>query len=663
MSAAATWQRLFLTRMEAVALGVLLVAEYGWNLSVIDRAEVPRASPDQGEDGHPTYRIPLEKPRRGAGRHYETRNVTDDGAASPGRLITQALEATRFARALVEEAAPGTSRLIVWRTGRAGRQRAADQDGHPPVGLFHFGVHSDAANEWAKAEGLDGSPFQRGRRTVIALDRREPGQHSQDTHDRHYVLPDKRVQAGAVEVIAAGAEDAADRARRAVLAAQLRDQPVRGDAETATADCSGYHDSPYPSPDGGCGASFLTCLACPNARVHPGHHPRLAHLHEALASLRSVLPPAAWAADWRDAHDRLEDLRQRLGDGPWAQGLARVTGRRPRARQSPADRDPRRMTAAPDLDPYLLPLPAPASPVVLPHLATSLHAHLNGRYADPVWPLAPLTENPSASKKAIRWAQWPASFQDEMRLAAWNLINGQLRPTFLQGHGSRMRSRLSLSDIYNTAGQWKQLARWLEERGIRSLAECSASVLHDYGQHLRDTSRSRGPVLKILVSLTRLWAFDQLSARPNGIGRPPWDELGVDDYLPAATTVGGENATEPLAEQTMGPLLIWAMRMVDDLSADILAGWAERQRLAGAARASTATPAGLAALEAYLRPLIGGQAPLPATVSQRQACGRPHLHGRHHRRVPRPGRPGHHRARDWRPQRHSAPGRARWTSR
>jgi hypothetical protein len=109
------------------------------------------------------------------------------------------------------------------------------------------------------------------------------------------------------------------------------------------------------------------------------------------------------------------------------------------------------MTAAADLDPYLLPLPTPGSPVVLPHLATSLHAHLNGRYADPVWPLAPLTENPSQSKKTIRWALWPAPLRDEMRLAAWNLINGQLRPTFLQGHSSGMRSRLSLSDTYSTA--------------------------------------------------------------------------------------------------------------------------------------------------------------------------------------------------------------------
>ena len=126
-------------------------------------------------------------------------------------------------------------------------------------------------------------------------------------------------------MIASGAEDAAGRAHKAVLVAQLQDQPTPGDAETATADCYSVRDSPWPSPDGGCGASFLFCLACPNARVHPGHHPRLSHLHEALASLRSVLSPAAWATDWSDTYDRLEDLRQQLGEGSWALSLTRVT--------------------------------------------------------------------------------------------------------------------------------------------------------------------------------------------------------------------------------------------------------------------------------------------------------------------------------------------------
>ncbi|MGW9026741.1 hypothetical protein ACWGQ5_21645 [Streptomyces sp. NPDC055722] len=324
--AAVTWQRLFLSRVEAAALGVLLLADYGWNLSVIDRAEVPRAAPDAGEDGHPTYRIPLEKFRRGAGHHYETRNVTDDGAASKGRLITQALRATRFARVIVEELAPGTDRLIVWRTASGPRSRWSQHDRQPPVGLFHFGVDDNTAREWATSQGLGGSPFQRGRRTVNALDRREPGQNSQDTHDRHYVLPDKQVQERSVEIIAAGAEDAAARARKAVLVAQVSDDADPHDRPTATADCGDWDNSPYPLPGGGCGVpSFMGCLGCENAKVHPGHHPRLAHLHQALGSLRSVLPPELWQSDWSEGHDRLEDLKNKLGEGLWSQALTRIT--------------------------------------------------------------------------------------------------------------------------------------------------------------------------------------------------------------------------------------------------------------------------------------------------------------------------------------------------
>jgi hypothetical protein len=288
------------------------------------------------------------------------------------------------------------------------------------------------------------------------------------------------------------------------------------------------------------------------------------------------------------------------------------------------------MTAsvARDLDPYVLPLPTPASPVVLPRLTGTLHAHLNGRFADQVWPLAPLTDNPSAPRPIVHWGTWPASLREEMRLAAWNLINGQLRPTFLQEHGVRMRARLSMTTVYQMIIQWRRLAVWLGERGIGSLAECTASVLHDYGLHARDAGHSRTYVTLTLASITRLWAFDQLSARRSGIGRPPWEDVGVDDYLPPATVGGGENSTEPLGEQTIGPLLVWAMRMVDDLSGDILAGWAEWQHLTQVARASTAKPAGQAALDAYLRSLAASQAPLPATfVNGRAVVARTYIGG------------------------------------
>ena len=146
------------------------MAEFGWNLSVIGGLEVPRASPDQGEDGHPVYRIPLEKPRRGPGRYHETRNVADDGAGSPGRLITQALQATRFARAIVGELAPGTDRLIVWRASPSGIYPRKDLDRRPPAGPFRFGISPNAAKKWAAARGLAGSPFRRGRRMSRAVE-------------------------------------------------------------------------------------------------------------------------------------------------------------------------------------------------------------------------------------------------------------------------------------------------------------------------------------------------------------------------------------------------------------------------------------------------------------------------------------------------------------
>ncbi|MFI0424042.1 hypothetical protein [Spongiactinospora sp. 9N601] len=270
---------------------------------------------------------------------------------------------------------------------------------------------------------------------------------------------------------------------------------------------------------------------------------------------------------------------------------------------------------APLDDPYRLPLPNPDTPVVLPHHVSAGHAHLNGRYSDEIWPLGALTENPSATKVCLRWKACPDAFRDELRLIAWTMINGELRPSFLAERGVRMRSRLSLGEVSETMRQWFHLATWLVSRGIDSLAFCSASDLHDYGLHLRGRGRSRGNTGRILAGLTRLWAFDGLSARPTGMARPPWDELGIDDYLPPATSsTGGENATEPVAAQTMGPLLVWAMRMVDDFADDILTAWKERQRLKAAARANPATSAGKAALHAYLDPLVAGMAPLPTTA-------------------------------------------------
>ncbi|MGW1564369.1 hypothetical protein ACWCQ1_49230 [Streptomyces sp. NPDC002144] len=328
-SAQDTWKRLFLSRKETAALAVLIAAELGLNSTPISEMPVPEMLPGTAEAGMPVYRLRLEKRRRAGHRgRFESRNLTDSGADSSGRIISEALEATAHARAVLALLGADIDRLLVWHQtteheGQAYRRAVR-------VGQFGFGVDERAGADWARSVGLSGSPLKRIRKTVNVLHRREPGQNTQDTHDSVYVLPEPQVQEAAVPVIADGALDAVAAAHRTVFAARLTEKSGAGVRETATAGCADYEHSPFGPPGQSCAASFLLCTACPNARVTPAHYPRLAHIHQALGNLRGTVEPAVWDADWADAHARLTDLRDRVGQPLWDAARASV---------SDADRD------------------------------------------------------------------------------------------------------------------------------------------------------------------------------------------------------------------------------------------------------------------------------------------------------------------------------------
>ncbi|MFB7532065.1 hypothetical protein ACFC0C_28320 [Streptomyces sp. NPDC056178] len=311
-----TWGRLFLTRMEVTALAVLLTDRFAWNLSVYDRMPAPTAAPSVGETGSVTYQVQVEKRRAGGGRWFSTENITDSGADSPGRLITQALEATAHGRALAARLAPGTDLLMVSRTRSLSGADFQDLDRPRPVGLLAFGVADYDAKWWAHSHGLGGSPFQRARRTTVTREGR-PMHHSRGTHERTYVLPDQRVQRASRDIFEAGAREALEQAKAVVFAGNISNMPDPDHQETATVDCADDTASPWPASQGGCEADFLLCLACRNAHVHPGHHPRLAHLHEQLQSLRSVLDDHTFNERWSDHLLRLEDLRDKVSQTVW----------------------------------------------------------------------------------------------------------------------------------------------------------------------------------------------------------------------------------------------------------------------------------------------------------------------------------------------------------
>ncbi|WP_405993368.1 integrase [Streptomyces sp. NBC_00986] len=260
-----------------------------------------------------------------------------------------------------------------------------------------------------------------------------------------------------------------------------------------------------------------------------------------------------------------------------------------------------------------LPLvPGPDSPSIESVLVVAGYHGTVNRYGAPSWPMAPLIDNPSAPRHTIHWTEFPDGTREEFRLIAWHMVNRALPDTFLVGKVPSWRTRQSPSAIYQASLAWRHFAHWLDKRGITGLDGCTEEVFHDYGLRLSlQPGVGRSTTGQRLTALTRLWAFDEGCVLPRGIAEPPWNREGQDDYLPAATSLGGENGTEPISPDTMGPLLIWALRVVEDFADDILAAWTENRRLTARVAQAKATPAARAQLKTYFTGLIERGQPIP----------------------------------------------------
>ena len=80
-----------------------------------------------------------------------------------------------------------------------------------------------------------------------------------------------------------------------------------GGLDTPLAACVDFDHSPV-SGGGRCTASFLLCLACPNAVATPEHLVRIVCLHDSLEALGSALDPKVWNLDYADHFARIRQL-------------------------------------------------------------------------------------------------------------------------------------------------------------------------------------------------------------------------------------------------------------------------------------------------------------------------------------------------------------------
>lgn len=159
-------------------------------------------------------------------------------------------------------------------------------------------------------------------------------------------------------------------------------------------------------------------------------------------------------------------------------------------------------------DPFLLPLPTAETAVVQPEWISAGNAHANCRYKDLDWSLAPLIDNPATPLARVHWTRCPEDLREQLKLAAWTMINGQLRPTHLQKRGPTARARTSATEMRGTCNEWIRLARWLHERGITDLGACTDAHWRAYIARRWTVGLSRNRAERICSASINLWAFD-----------------------------------------------------------------------------------------------------------------------------------------------------------
>ncbi|MEV0888564.1 hypothetical protein AB0J03_32750 [Streptomyces microflavus] len=221
-------------------------------------------------------------------------------------------------------------------------------------------------------------------------------------------------------------------------------------------------------------------------------------------------------------------------------------------------------------------------------------------FNDDVWPLGPALLRADARPLTLDFTALPTAFRPaakrlhQVLLAAADLPLGE--------------TPLSIASIRTVFTDLKRLFTWLERRQHYTLAEVTRQDLEDYHADLI-TARMSGNTSAFHRRCVRmLWVYrDVLDG----------EHLHHDPYLLPSWQAWerarrshrrGENSTERIPEEVMGPLLTWALRWVDDFATDVLAAGAERAAVDSRPPAGPHVPTVLAALLDTYR---ARRAPLP----------------------------------------------------
>lgn len=189
-------------------------------------------------------------------------------------------------------------------------------------------------------------------------------------------------------------------------------------------------------------------------------------------------------------------------------------------------------------------------------LRTGRPLEATARFSDDVWDLSPGMLKKHERRFILDFRPIPASHREAGKELCYAMLAGTVPPG---------EDRPAVATIRTGFTYYARFLTWAAGRNA-SLGALTGADLEEYQKFLSASMPNEGTRHGAQAAVRKFWLWrDSL---PSGGLR--FDPLHVDGWsMPGPRA--RENATARIPEEVLGPLFVWAVRFIDDFSADILA--------------------------------------------------------------------------------------------
>jgi len=197
-------------------------------------------------------------------------------------------------------------------------------------------------------------------------------------------------------------------------------------------------------------------------------------------------------------------------------------------------------------------LPHPATPIVPGNVA----------FADDMWDLSALCPRPTTRWIRLHFTHCPPSLRPDLKHFFYLLLTMDT-PLEQLDRPASARKRLAPSTLKTLFEDLKPFLGWLQDRGVRTLAELSEQDVREYARHVAAAPVGQNPKTRRLFALSRLWLMAPY-LRPSGRLRQPfWERDGLEQVVGKSEWTA-ENKSAPIHPVTMSTLLVWCLRLIEE---------------------------------------------------------------------------------------------------